>query len=207
MKNTDIYDVSIEHIYKSYNGKSLFSDFSLSLRRGARTALTGVSGCGKTTLLNMIMGLASPDSGNIYIADDCALQPVFQEDRLIEGMTALGNLNIFRGAFDSELARRILSGLSIDDALVSCAPISQYSGGMKRRCAVARALYGCLHAFPAKHSLLLLDEPFKGLDDALRRSVISCVNEVITDTGASLIMVTHEKEEAAALGCDLITLG
>ena len=80
---------------------------------------------------------------------------------------------------------------------------------MSRRLAIARALYGCLilhEAKPAESLLLVMDEPFKGLDDALKNNVIEYVDSVLTSTGAALFLVTHDKKEATALGCDFIKL-
>ena len=88
-------------------------------------------------------------------------------------------------------------------------PAVEYSGGMKRRLAIARALYGCtaLHANkPGEPLLLIMDAPFKGLDSALRKKVIDTVNDVGCRTDSALILVTHESSEAVALGCEQIAL-
>lgn len=80
---------------------------------------------------------------------------------------------------------------------------------MKRRLAIARALYGCtaLHAHkPGEPLLLIMDEPFKGLDPTLRKKVIDTVDDIVCHTGSALILVTHESGEAVALGCEQIAL-
>ena len=80
---------------------------------------------------------------------------------------------------------------------------------MKRRLAIARALYGCtaLHAHkPDEPLLLIMDEPFKGLDPTLRKKVIDTVDDIVCRTGSALILVTHESGEAVALGCKQIAL-
>lgn len=192
-----------DHVFKSYEGIPVFSDFSLTLAEGSRTAVSGPSGKGKTTLLNLILGLTAPDRGSLLMTENLQNFVVFQEDRLFEHCTALENLDIFPKKNDTALARSVLGRLDLEAS--SDQPVARYSGGMKRRVAIARGLYGCLRKNPGP-SLLLLDEPFKGLDPALKQEVICYVDEVLALSGSALFLVTHEKEEAAALGCSLFTL-
>lgn len=195
--------LQFDHVFKSFEGNPVFTDFSLTLTEGSRTAVLGASGRGKTTLFNLILGLTSPDKGSVLLTENLQNFVVFQEDRLFERYTGLENLDVFPKKTDTVLARAILSRLGLGDAVNQ--PVSQYSGGMKRRTAIARALYGCLQKEPAP-SLLLLDEPFKGLNPGLKWSVLRYVAEVLIHSGSALLFVTHDKEEAAALGCDLLNL-
>ncbi|MCQ2451784.1 MAG: ATP-binding cassette domain-containing protein [Oscillospiraceae bacterium] len=189
-------DCILSHIFKSFNGIPVLSDISLTLPAGSVTCLDGQSGSGKTTLLNVIAGLMQADSGQISGRPD-RIAFVFQEDRLCEDFSAVSNVRMVTGKSVSK--QEILSHLKelgLDGSMNK--PVRDYSGGMKRRVAIARAI--CCGA-----DLILLDEPFKGLDPALRSQVIRYIQA--HTTGKTLLCVTHNREEAAALGGRLLHLG
>ena len=184
-------EVFLNGISKSFGDKSVLRDFTYSFAAGGRYAVKGGSGSGKTTLLNIIMGLVTPDKGGIVI-DEGRIGVVFQEDRLLEWTTALKNLEI-TGA-DTALSMKLLKKLQVFEPGKT---VGDYSGGMKRRVAIARALA----VYP---DILILDEPFKGLDENIKRLTMKTVKEYSQD--ALLIFVTHDIAETEYFGCELINL-
>ena len=178
--------IRMHDVCKQYDGKTVLDHLNLHLEQGQHYALMGASGSGKTTLLNLLMGLEKPDSGQIVLPKGLRISAVFQENRLIEGMTAVANIRLVAPE-SAQNARKLLLELGIEeDSLPQ--PVSAYSGGMKRRVAIARALL-------ADYDLLLLDEPYKGLDEDTRRQVIRCVQE--RTAGKTVLMVTHDPEDTA----------
>ena len=169
-------------------------DFSLTLQPGQRMALMGPSGCGKTTLLRIALGLLQPTEG-------CAentfrkTAAVFQEPRLLPWRTAAENVNLVLGDGRETLeqAKAVLARLGLKDS-VDKYP-RELSGGMQQRVSLARAL-------AVDGDLLMLDEPFKAMDEALRRDVIARVSQ----SNAAILLVTHEEEEAELLNCEIIRL-
>lgn len=184
-------NISLRDITLSFDGKTILDSFSAELA-GRAVCLFGPSGCGKTTLLNVMAGLVQPASGTMRGVPD-KVGYVFQEDRLLPWMSARENVQQVlpkeREAEADEWLRRM--GFTQGD----CAKRpGELSGGMARRAAVALAL-----AFGAE--LLLLDEPFQGLDDARKFALIDLLKENLQDR--SLILVTHDMDEALAL-CETV---
>jgi NitT/TauT family transport system ATP-binding protein len=158
----------------------------------------GKSGVGKTTLLNILMGLENADSGVICGLDDKKVSVVFQENRLCNNITALLNIKMViqkdsRITDDkiSEYLRRIGLGNDLKK------PVSEYSGGMKRRVAILRALL-------ADFDLLIMDEPLKGLDDETKETVIALIKELTKEK--TVIMTTHDDSEASLLEANIISI-
>ena len=180
--------ISIEHISKSYGETVVFRDFSARLPLGETSVITGVSGSGKTTLLRLILGLETPDEGAIT-GVPARRAAVFQEDRLCPQLTALENVLLIAGRKREREARDTLARLGLGKSLA--VPAAELSGGMRRRCALARAL--C-----AKFDLLALDEPFKGLDEANRRAAMDAVHALPGDK--TVLLVTHDAAEAEFFG-------
>lgn len=183
-------DIQFQHIYKSYSGKTVLSDFSALLPEGSVTAIMAPSGQGKTTLLRLLMGLEQPDKGRITGLDGMRISPVFQENRLCEYLSVSANL---RFTAPSLTISEILEALEQVHLPPACAdqPVLELSGGMKRRIAILRALL-------TEHDLLLLDEPFQGLDTDTKAAVINLIRQ--KSKGKTLILVTHNQEEAVSLG-------
>lgn len=169
-------NIEITDLTKKYGEKAVFESYSNTLEINGILLVKGASGCGKTTLMKMIAGLESYD-GKINVPTD-KISFMFQEDRLIPFVSVLKNV---AAVSDIETAKRILRKLGLEKEFDS--PPLSLSGGMRRRAALARAL-----SYPA--DLVILDEPFKGLDEALRQTVI----EIITDESQvrDFIIVTHE---------------
>lgn len=178
----------MEAICKAYGEKQVLSGFSASLPLGRTTVLMGPSGCGKTTLLRLLSGLEAPDSGRILGLPE-KKSMIFQEDRLCENVSALSNLRLCAPALSRKEGQERLAALGLSDSLRQ--PVREFSGGMKRRVAILRAL--C-----AEYDLLLADEPFKGLDDATRKRTMEYFK--MQTAGKTVLLVTHEEAEAAFFG-------
>ena len=186
--------IKMHHIAKSFDGKAVLTDFSLTLEEGI-TCLMAPSGRGKTTLLRILLGLETPDAGEITGKPERAAV-LFQEDRLMDSLTVGLNLKLALGRdYDPEKAEKCLSALGMPSSLRLT--VSTLSGGMKRRVALARALL-----WPAP--LLVLDEPFQGLDEDTRRLAIDAVKQ--SAQGRIALVVTHDPQDVALLGGRLAPL-
>ena len=172
-----------------YDGKKVLDHTDLSFGDGI-TCIMGESGIGKTTLLRVIAGLITPDSGEVMGAP---VKPslMFQEDRLFSWLTALENVVIVCG--DEAKARELLKRVELSDALDKYP--SELSGGMKRRVALARAL-----AYDG--DMLILDEPFKGLDEALTQRMA----DLIKTCDLPVIVSTHAESDVTLLSADKVVL-
>lgn len=181
--------MKIQHLCKSFDGKVVLDHVSLTLESGGTACLMAPSGRGKTTLLRCIAGLEAPDSGQITDLPE-RIAYVFQEDRLCDGFSAVDNIRLVTGkALGEGEIRRHLEQLGLAGSLDQ--PVRELSGGMRRRVVISRAV--CFGA-----DLLLLDEPFKGLDDEARQQT---ADYILRHRGAAAILcVTHDREDAAALG-------
>ena len=181
--------IVIDSLTKSYGEKLALPPFSATVEAGEIVCLLGQSGCGKTTLLRLLLGLETPTGGTVTGLPD-RISAVFQEDRLCPAFSAVTNVS---SALGRQASRReivtLLMELGLSDAL--CKPVRELSGGMQRRVAIARSLL-C----PA--DLYIMDEPFKGLDEDTRRAVMDTV--LARTKGKTVLVVTHDPEEAAYLG-------
>lgn len=177
----------LKNISKSFDGKAVLKDFSLTIDDGKITAVMGESGSGKTTLLNLIAGLLEPDVGEINGLDNKKIGFVFQEDRLAENFTVYRNIRLACGKnVDKAVIENALTQTGLDNSVMN-AKVSTLSGGMKRRVSIIRAvLCGC--------DILLLDEPTKGLDEQNKHLVIDFILEKAMDK--TVIWVTHDEDEA-----------
>ena len=188
--------LSVRNLSKAFDGKIVLDRFSCDFPQRGTVAVMGRSGIGKSTLINLLLGLVKPDSGEIIAPHDLRFSAVFQEDRLLEHLSARENLRLTAGRSiaDIDAALRALS-LNPEEK----APVRTYSGGMKRRVALAR---GAL--FPA--DILLMDEPFRGLDPETREQAMDFVLREWKDR--LIILVTHDEEEARRMNASrVITIG
>ena len=188
--------VKIKNIKKSFSSGVVLNGIDLTLEDDTIYCLMGPSGIGKTTLLRIITGLEKQDSGVIKGLEKDDISVMFQEDRLLPGMDAEGNLRFVLGtAWDEGRAAALLGELGL--AAVGEKPVRDYSGGMQRRLALARALL-------IPFDLLLLDEPFAGLDRDNRDRAANCVRR--HGAGRTVLAVTHDERDAAALGAEILRL-
>jgi len=198
----------IDHISKQFDsGTTALADVSLRMRPAEIVALVGASGCGKSTLLRIVAGLDAPSAGRVFINDEplagpnAAVGVVFQEPRLMPWLTVRDNVRFGLAALaraeqdartDAVLARVGLSKFA--GALPR-----QLSGGMAQRVAIARALV-------AQPQLLLLDEPFSALDPFTKMDLQEHLLHIWAYDRPTLLLVTHDLEEAIYLGDRVIGL-
>ena len=176
----------VENLTVQYGGTAVLENFSAEFPDGGVTAVSGRSGCGKTTLLAVLLGLLRPDGGTV----SGFRQPsaVFQEDRLLPFLSAEKNIAVTAGCTEAEAGEALLSvGF---DAADRGKRAFERSGGMARRVAIVRAML-------APGDAVLLDEPFKGLDERTRAQVVRFVCE--NRRGRTMVVVTHDPRDAEAL--------
>ena len=188
--------ISVKNLRKSYGEQLVLNDVSFELPNQGITCIMAPSGVGKTTLLRILLGLEQPDSGAVSQSPDCHWAAVFQENRLLEHLDAMGNLRFVLGSeLDAEDSKCLLADLGLTEA--EGKPVRDFSGGMKRRVALARALL-------APSDALALDEPFTGLDEENREKAISCILK--RTAGKPVLLVTHNEDDAAGLNAEVIHL-
>ncbi|WP_407342138.1 ATP-binding cassette domain-containing protein [Pengzhenrongella phosphoraccumulans] len=169
----------------------------LDLAEGCVTALMGPNGSGKTTLGRLLLGLAVADVGTIHGLDGRRRAAVFQEDRLCEQLTAVDNVRLVlgraaaRSAVVAELGRVGLTGEELRK------PVHKLSGGQRRRVAIIRAL-------AAEADLVVLDEPFTGLDTEAKTRILGYVRERCD--GRTVLLITHDRVEAEWFGARVVHL-
>ena len=183
--------IEIKNLSKSFGRKKVFDNFELKVDKGDRAAILSPSGSGKTTLFRIIAGLDKKFSGSCLV--NGKISYMFQEDRLFPNSTILENL--LAVTTNTAKASQLLSEMELLEA-ENVFPAT-LSGGMKRRCALARAL-------SADFDILLLDEPFTGLDEELKIRVAEKVRKRTSDK--TLLLITHSEEEAKLLDCNITYL-
>jgi len=165
---------------------------------GGVLQLSGANGAGKTTLLKVVLGLLAPSSGRVEGVAGRPLAAVFQEDRLIEPLSAIANVRLTsrRPATNAEICAELTAiGL---DADAWDRPVSALSGGQRRRVCLVRALR-------ADAEVIALDEPFTGIDADALPEVMAYVRDRIA--GLDVILITHDPAQASFFGGEIIQLG
>lgn len=183
----------LDQVTFAYGEKRIFDRFSLTLEEGEITAVLGASGVGKSTLLRLIAGLSTPTAGSVPA---CRASYMFQEPRLLPTLDVLHNLTAIPD-ISEERARLFLTAVGLEDDLRSYP--GALSGGMAQRVSMARAF-----AYPS--DLLLMDEPFKGLDLSLRTRLYEVFLSLWRERRLTTVLVTHDTEEAVALASRVVVL-
>ena len=185
--------LELKNVSLSYGDLRVLRDVSLRLAPGKRIAVMGPSGCGKTSLLRVIAGLQSPDSGTVERTAQ-RLSFVFQEPRLLPWLTAEENVNLVLSDKPETMdtARQWLAAVGLADAMKKRP--AELSGGMRQRVSLARAL-----AYDG--DLFLLDEPLSSLDEAMAAELLDLLKQYTQ--GKSMIFVTHSPEQAKVLGGEI----
>ncbi len=199
--------LSLHAIGKTFpNGVTALKGFDLDVRRGETLTLLGPSGCGKSTVLRLIAGLTPPSVGAIGWTDSRArenLGVVFQEPTLLPWASVLDNMYLplkLAGVSRGAALPRILEALArVGLAHFAEALPRELSGGMKMRCAIARALV-------TKPSLILMDEPFAALDEVTRFKLNDDLVALKNDLGATIVFVTHSVFESAFLSTRVVVM-
>ncbi len=179
--------IVIENLCKSFDGKAVLKNFKAVINKGEVNCIMAPSGAGKTTLINILMGLLPADSGEILGLDKSKIRTVFQEDRLVESLSVYTNIKIATDKSRDDILH-MLNRLLI--SAFENSVVGTMSGGEKRRVAIARALL-------SDSEFLILDEPLKGLDEETKGVVIDTLKEC--SAGKTVLLITHDKEEAIAL--------
>ncbi len=197
-KKNNCYHVNkiiCENISKTYESQKVLSNFTHTFSNEKTTCILGSSGIGKTTLLNILAGISSSDSGSIHflteesVLDNAKVSMVFQEDRLLETFDAYTNIQAVYGkTYDINFIRKQFEAVGLTD--YEQKPVNKLSGGMKRRIAIVRAML-------SDAPILLLDEPFKGLDEHIKQQVIRYISRQCRDK--IIILVTHDRTDIAEM--------
>ena len=188
-------DIEIKNLCKSFGEKSVLRNIDLTLKDHGIYCLMGPSGMGKTTLLRILLGLEKEDSGSVGGISG-KISTVFQEDRLLPFLTPVENIALVCKNFAGKAAiRKNLLKILPENCLDQ--PVEELSGGMKRRVAIARAAW-----YPSE--LIILDEPFTGLDMKTKEIVIEYLLNM--QKGRTMLVSTHFPEDAKKLGAEVIHL-
>ena len=188
--------VELQDVAVRFDGRPVFEHVSVHIPPGVHAAVMGPSGVGKTTLLRVIAGLLRPDSGKVRVHTPRRAM-LFQNPRLLPWLNALENVNtvLSDGSRTLPEAMQWLQRVGLGAAAGKYP--AELSGGMQQRVALARALaYG--------GNLVLLDEPFQGLDETTRGEIMALCREVLREK--TTILVTHDCAEAEALADVIYTL-
>ncbi len=208
--------ISIEAIAKRYPAPgggeiAVFEDLWLGIARGEFVCMIGHSGCGKTTVLNILAGLDAPSEG-VVIVDNQAIEGpaldravIFQSHALLPWRSVLGNVSYAVGAKHrswskaeiKEHAERFIALVGLKGA--GYKKPSELSGGMKQRVGIARAL-------SLEPKMLLMDEPFSALDALTRGTLQDEVRRICLSTGQTVFMITHDVDEAIYLADKIVLM-
>jgi nitrate/nitrite transport system ATP-binding protein len=196
--------LSIEGIARSYGARPVFRDMWFGVERGEFVALIGHSGCGKTTILNILAGLEAPDAGTIIMDGREVAGPaldravIFQSHALLPWLTALGNVAFaVRSRHRNWSRAKVMAHAESVLELVGLAEAAyrkpaELSGGMKQRVGIARAL-------SIAPSLLLMDEPFSALDALTRGTLQDEILRLVSGGQQTAFLITHDVDEAILL--------
>ena len=204
--------LDISHLEKAFGALRVVKDFNLGIDKGEFISLLGPSGCGKTTVLRMVAGFETPDSGAIIVdgKDITRLRPnqrnigmVFQAYALFPNLTVAQNVGFglrIAGVSGTEAKERVAEML----ALIGLPDLGgrypfQLSGGQQQRVALARAL-------AVRPKVLLLDEPLSALDAKIRVSLRTEIREIQQRLGITTIFVTHDQEEALSISDRIVVM-
>ena len=195
--------LELKHIGKDYDGVTVLRDISLSIWDGEIVSILGTSGCGKTTLLNLILGLTEADRGQIlFDGRDITREPMEKRgfNIVFQDYALFPNLNVYKnityglrnnpGVSTEQEVQELIRLLGLEPHLTK--RIEQLSGGQKQRAALARTMV-------MKPKILLLDEPLSALDGVIKESIKDKIRQIARDYHLTTIIVTHDPEEALTL--------
>lgn len=193
--------LQLRGVTQSFGAVEVLRDLNLSVARGEFVALVGPSGCGKTTILNLLGGHLQPSTGEVARAARARM--VFQQDGLLPWLSARQNIELGVRHLPSDAARDERVGEML--ALIGLRDFAEHfphqlSGGMRQRVELARALV-------SEAEILLLDEPFGALDYLTRLRLRGELVRLLREFPRTVILVTHDIEEAAHLADRVLVLG
>ena len=208
--------ISVEAIAKHYPAQgggmtTVFENLWLAMRRGEFTCVIGHSGCGKTTVLNILAGLDTPSSGAVIVDGEAIEGPsldravIFQSHALLPWRTVMGNVayavsskwRFMRTPEVRAFAQKFIDTVGLTGA--EHKRPAELSGGMKQRVGIARAL-------SIEPKIMLMDEPFSALDALTRGTLQDEVRRICTETGQTVFMITHDVDEAIYLADRIVLM-
>lgn len=210
--------IQFDRVCKSFDGRPVLRDFSLSIEKGTFLTVIGRSGCGKTTALRLVNGLISADSGRVLVqgrdvagADPVALRrgigytiqnvglfPHMTVEKNIAYVPAISKSPLWKGAERRKRAEELLESVGLEPGLAGRYP-RELSGGQRQRVGIARAL-------AARPDILLMDEPFGAVDEITRRQLQDEILRLHQEWGITILFVTHDIEEALKLGTRVLVM-
>lgn len=205
--------LEVRNLMRSFDGHTVVDHVSFAIEPGKVTCLLGPSGCGKSTTLRMIAGVDMQDAGEIYVDGNLICDTVFRipperrsiglmfQDFALFPHLSVGENVAFglsgSGAQKKERARALLEKVGLAHYIDAYPHL--LSGGEQQRVALARAL-------APGPSLMLMDEPFSGLDNRLRDGIRDETLDLLKEEGASVLLVTHEPEEAMRMADEILLM-
>jgi NitT/TauT family transport system ATP-binding protein len=190
--------LSIKNLTKSYGDNEVLKNFSLEIEEHLITCILGKSGSGKTTLLNILSSLIDEYDGDVSDFKDKSFSYIFQESRLIDWYDVYKNLEFVMHKKDHNVIMKCLKMVDME-AYAASYP-SELSGGMAQRVSIARA-------FLEKSDILLMDEPFKGMDPTQKNDIVERFVQLWKEDKRTVIYVTHDIDEALYIGNDIVIIG
>jgi len=206
--------IEFRNVTKSFNDEVVLNDISFRIFRGETKVIMGVSGCGKSTILKLILGLIRPDSGQIFVEGEDITRMteqelasvrrkmgmVFQEGALFDSLSVRENVayRLYEegNAPDQEIEQiveRLLGFVGLEEAIDKMP--AELSGGMKRRVGIARALVGTPR-------VILYDEPTAGLDPITKRTIVELMIKLRDVEGVTTVFVTHDLRAAGIMASE-----
>lgn len=184
--------IRISGLEKAYGEHRVLEALSMTLPSGETSCIMGPSGCGKTTLLRILMGLEKADGGVIEGIPE-KKSVVFQEDRLCDDLSGKTNIRLVCPKKDPSLIEEGMENLGLGESMDR--PVREYSGGMRQRTAILRALF-------ADWDILFLDEPLKGLDEKIKKVTAEYIRSRVR--GKTVLCVTHDPGDVDLLGASRV---
>ena len=194
--------IELINISKKYDDLILLEDFNINFEKNKITCLFGPSGVGKTTIANIVAGIIPVDKGHVEGIDNSLFSYVFQEPRLLKWYNVYENIDfvlkdVYKPDKRAEIINSYLKMVELND--YKSYEIDALSGGMAQRVSLARAF-----AYPSH--ILIMDEPFKGLDNKLKNEMSSLFLKMWNLSQRTVIFITHDVEEAIDLSHIIYTL-
>ena len=195
--------IRIENINKRYDDNVIFENFKIDFYENKINCILGKSGCGKTTLLNIISGVIQNDTKDFKGIENVGISYIFQDDRLIDWLTVEDNIKLVIKKYYNEKEINELC-----DKYLKLVGIYEYknyypqrlSGGIRQRVNIARAFI-----YPSK--IIIMDEPFKSIDIKNKMIIMDNFKEILAKDNRTVLFVTHDIEEAIYLGDTGFVLG
>ena len=195
--------IRIENINKRYGDYIIFNNFQIDFYENKINCILGKSGCGKTTLLNIISGVVKNDESDFKGIEDLGVSYIFQDDRLIDWLSVEDNIKLVIKKHYSEdkvneLCEKYLKLVGIYE-YKNYYP-QRLSGGMRQRVNIARAFI-----YPSK--IIIMDEPFKSIDIKNKQIIMENFKKILEEENRTVLFVTHDIDEALYLGDVAFILG